>query len=339
VSDPVLATSGLRVGYPGARGHLSWAVDGVDLSVQNGERVGIVGESGSGKSSLALACLGLARGAVVRGTVSVEGAVLPPTLRGMRRVRGSVIGLVLQDPLSALNPVIPLGRQLEEVLTARGVPRGQARARAVELLDRVGIAGAAQRLGAYPREFSGGMRQRVVIAMALMAGPRLLIADEPTTALDVRTQRKVLDLLRELCDERQMALLLISHDIGVVSEVADRTVMFYAGRPAEEGPTGPMLARPAHPYTAGLIASRPPLTGPLPGRLPSIGGTPPRPGELAGQCRFTPRCRFAADVCRTAEPPLRGIGRDRHQVACHLAGQIDPSRPAAGPAVRNGAPA
>jgi oligopeptide/dipeptide ABC transporter ATP-binding protein len=314
-------------------------VDGVDLAIQKGERVGIVGESGSGKSSLALACLGLARGAVVRGTVSVEGTALPPSLRGMRRVRGSVIGLVLQDPLSALNPVVTLGRQLEEVLTVRGVPRPEARVRAVELLDRVGIAGAAQRLHAYPREFSGGMRQRVVIAMALMAGPRLLIADEPTTALDVRTQQKVLDLLRELCDERQMALLLISHDIGVVSEIADRTVMFYAGRLVEEGPTGPMLTRPAHPYTAGLIASRPPLTGPVPDRLPSIGGTPPRPGELTGRCRFSPRCRWAADACRTSEPELRDIGRDRHQVACHLAEQIDPSRPAADPAVPNGAPA
>jgi oligopeptide/dipeptide ABC transporter ATP-binding protein len=340
---PVLAVEGLRVGYPGAGGRPNWAVDGVDLAISRGERVGIVGESGSGKSSLALSCLGLARGAVVRGTVAVEGVPFEPSLRAMRRVRGSVIGLVLQDPLSALNPVITLGRQLEEVLTVRGVSRSQARARAVELLDRVGVADAARRLNAYPREFSGGMRQRVVIAMALMAGPRLLIADEPTTALDVRNQQKVLDLLRELCDERQMALMLISHDIGVVSEIADRTVMFYAGRLVEEGATGPMLSRPAHPYTAGLIASRPRLTGPIPDRLPSIAGSPPRPGELAGQCRFSSRCRFAADVCRATEPELRIIGRDRHRVACHLAESIDPSAvpPPSGqdPAVRNGAPA
>ena len=281
----------------------NWAVDGVDLAISRGERVGIVGESGSGKSSLALSCLGLARGAVVRGTVAVEGVPFEPSLRAMRRVRGSVIGLVLQDPLSALNPVITLGRQLEEVLTVRGVSRGQARARAVELLDRVGMADAARRLNAYPREFSGGMRQRVVIAMALMAGPRLLIADEPTTALDVRNQQKVLDLLRELCDERQMALMLISHDIGVVSEIADRTVMFYAGRPVEEGPTGPMLTRPAHPYTAGLIASRPP-----PDRLR------PRP---AAQHRRDPA---AAGRTGRAVPVLAPVPFRRRRVPGHRAG-------------------
>jgi len=319
----VLAIEDLHVGYYGADGRLNWAVDGVDLSVSGGERVGIVGESGSGKSSLALGCLGLARGAVVRGTAVVDGVSYQPSLRSMRRVRGSVIGLVLQDPLSALNPVITLGRQLEEVLTTRGTRREQARANAVQLLDRVGVANAAKRLDAYPHEFSGGMRQRVVIAMALMAGPRMLIADEPTTALDVRNQQKVLDLLRELCDERQMALLIISHDIDVVAEISDRTVMLYAGRQIEHGPTGPLLARPAHPYTAGLIACRPRLTGPIPARLPSIAGYPPRPGEFEGCCRFSPRCTFAEDVCRASEPELRGIGREHHRVACHLAESLE----------------
>jgi oligopeptide/dipeptide ABC transporter ATP-binding protein len=324
----ILDLQDLRVGYPRADGGLNWAVDGVNLSVAPGERIGIVGESGSGKSSLALSSLGLARGAVVRGTVGVDGTSYRPALRSMRRVRGSVVGLVLQDPLSALNPVITLGRQLEEVLTTRGTGRAEARARAVELLDRVGVAGAARRLDAYPREFSGGMRQRVVIAMALMAGPRLLIADEPTTALDVRNQQKVLELLRELCAERQMALLLISHDIDVVAEIAERTVLFYAGRVIEEGPTAPLLAEPAHPYTAGLIACRPRLTGPLPDRLPSIPGMPPRPGELAGQCRFAPRCGYAEDVCRASEPALRDIGRERHLVACHLAEELQLRAPA-----------
>jgi oligopeptide/dipeptide ABC transporter ATP-binding protein len=335
---PVLALEGLRVGYPWAGGRVNWAVDGVDLTVAGGERVGVVGESGSGKSSLALASLGLARGAVVGGSVAVDGQTLTPSLRGMRRVRGSVIGLVLQDPLSALNPVITLGRQLEEVLTTRGVSRGRARAQAVELLDRVGVASAARRLDAYPHEFSGGMRQRVVIAMALMAGPRMLIADEPTTALDVRNQGKVLDLLRELCGERQMALLLISHDIDVVGEIAERTVMFYAGKIIEQGPTGPLLAGPAHPYTAGLIACRPRLTGPVPDRLPSIAGAPPRPGTLTGQCRFSPRCRFAEDVCRSSEPELRDIGGERHLVACHLAESLPLDRAPAATA-QDGAPA
>jgi oligopeptide/dipeptide ABC transporter ATP-binding protein len=318
-SPPVLAVDDLRVGYRTSDGRLNWAVDGVDLSVSQGERVGIVGESGSGKSSLALGCLGLARGAVVRGMAIVEGTSYQPSLRGMRRVRGSVIGLVLQDPLSALNPVITLGRQLEEVLTTRGSGRTAARAAAVELLDRVGVARAATRLDSYPHEFSGGMRQRVVIAMALMADPRMLIADEPTTALDVRNQQKVLDLLQELCAERQMALMLISHDIDVVTEVADRTVMLYAGRQIEYGPTGPLLANPAHPYTAGLIACRPRLTGAVPARLPTIAGYPPRPGEVDGRCRFSPRCKFATDVCLASEPGLRDIGREQHRVACHLA--------------------
>jgi oligopeptide/dipeptide ABC transporter ATP-binding protein len=325
---PVLALQDLRVGYPRADGRLNWAVDGVDLSIAGGERVGIVGESGSGKSSLALSCLGLARGAVVRGSVAVDGTSYRPSLKSMRRVRGSVVGLVLQDPLSALNPVITLGRQLEEVLTTRGVTRAKARAQAVELLDRVGVASAARRLDAYPREFSGGMRQRVVIAMALMAGPRLLIADEPTTALDVRNQQKVLGLLRELCEERQMALLLISHDIDVVGEIAERTVVFYAGQVVEQGPTASLLGQPAHPYTTGLIACRPRLTGPVPARLPSIAGIPPRPGELAGRCRFSPRCAFAEDVCRANEPALRDIGRERHLVACHLAEALEQRVPA-----------
>ena len=167
------------------------------------------------------------------------------------------------------------------------------------------------------------MRQRVVIAMALMAGPRMLIADEPTTALDVRNQQKVLDLLGELCDERQMALMLISHDIDVVAEVADRTVVLYACRQIEHGPTAPVLAAPAHPYTAGLLACLLRLTGPVPERLASIAGYPPRPGEVTGKCRFSPRCAFAADVCRASEPELRDIGREDHRVACHLAESLD----------------
>jgi oligopeptide/dipeptide ABC transporter ATP-binding protein len=319
----VLAIEDLHVGYRAANGQTTWAVDGVDLAVAPGERVGIVGESGSGKSSLALGCLGLARGAQVRGRSVVDGVAYQPALHSMRTVRGSVIGLVLQDPLAALNPVMTLGRQLEEVLTTRGSSRAQAQAKAAELLDRVGITKARARLDSYPHEFSGGMRQRVVIAMALMAGPRLLIADEPTTALDVRNQQKVLDLLGELCAERQMALMLISHDIDVVAEVADRTVVLYAGRQIEHGPTAPVLAAPAHPYTAGLLACRPRLTGPVPERLTSIAGYPPRPGELTGQCRFSPRCAFAADVCRASEPDLREIGRADHRAACHLAESLD----------------
>lgn len=319
---PILAVEDLHVGYAKEDGQVTWAVDGVDLAVGAGERVGVVGESGSGKSSLALGCLGLARGARVRGTIVVDGVAYQPGLRSMRKVRGSVVGLVLQDPLSALNPVMTLGRQLEEVLTTRGSSRAVAQASAVRLLDRVGIARAAERLGSYPHEFSGGMRQRVVIAMALMASPRMLIADEPTTALDVRNQQKVLDLLCELCEERQMALMLISHDMGVVSSVADRTVVLYAGRQIEHGPTGSLLSHPAHPYTARLVACRPRLTGPVPDRLPTIPGYPPRPGEVRGRCRFSPRCEFAIDACQTSEPELRDIGRFQHRVACYRADSL-----------------
>jgi oligopeptide/dipeptide ABC transporter ATP-binding protein len=331
-SGNVLSIEHLRVGYRDGR-IIRWAVDGVDLSVRPRERIGILGESGSGKSSLALATLGLARSAVVRGSVTLAGTSYNPTLHSMRAVRGSLVGLVLQDPLSSLNPVVPLGRQLEEVLTTRGVRRDAARRRAVALLDRVGIARAAERLGSYPREFSGGMRQRVVIAMALMASPSLLIADEPTTALDLRTQLKVLDLLRELCDEQDMALMLISHDVSVIAELAHRTVVLYAGRMAETGRTGDTLERPAHPYTAGLLASRPLLEGPVPERLPTIRGYPPRPGDVEGRCRFSPRCEYVRRSCESVEPELREVAAGGRMAACHFAegfltGELTPSTPA-----------
>ncbi len=312
----VLSLEGLRVGYRAGARHIHWAVDGVDLAVAGRERVGIVGESGSGKSSLALAALGLARGAVVEGDVRVLGTAYRPSLRTMRAVRGSVIGLVLQDPLSSLNPVLPIGRQLDEVLTTRGVSRNKARERAVALLDRVGIADARSHLDSYPQEFSGGMRQRVVIAMALMGSPSLLIADEPTTACDLRTQLRVLTLLRELCDEQGMALVLISHDIGVIAEIAERVVVLYAGKVAETGSTGSLLEHPAHPYAEGLLASRPPLRGPLPERLPTIPGSPPRAGDLTGCCTFHPRCRYVTARCRGEEPALRVVA-DGRAAACH----------------------
>jgi len=307
-SVAVLGIDNLVVGYRDARGRIQRVVDDVTLSVGARERLGIVGESGSGKSSLALASLGLARGALVEGSVRVAGTRYQPSLRSMRSIRGSVIGLVLQDPLSALNPVVPIGQQLEEVLTARGSSRAVARERAVTLLDRVGVARARERLRAYPREFSGGMRQRVVIAMALMASPQVLIADEPTTALDLRTQRKVLDLLKQLCDEEEMALVMISHDIDVIADIAQRTVVLYSGQIVEEGSTSGLLDHPGHPYTAGLLASRPELEGPIPARLPSIVGSPPAPGSLTRCCRFFPRCSFAQAICREEEPALTAVG-------------------------------
>ena len=329
--QPILTLEGLHVGYPDVQGGVRWAVEDVSLSVAPRDRVGIVGESGSGKSSLALASLGLAHGATVTGAVSILGRRYEPTLRGMRSIRGSVAGLVLQDPLSALNPVVPLGRQLEEVLVVRGVRRGAARARALELLDRVGVARAAERLHAYPHEFSGGMRQRVVIAMALMASPSLLVADEPTTALDLRTQRKVLDLILELCRERDMALVIISHDIDVIADMAERIVVLYAAQAVEFGVTGDVLRRPAHPYTAGLLASRADLEGPVPERLASISGSPPGPGNLSGCCRFAPRCDFATERCRAEAPGLRNVALQgplvpngpegaggEHLAACHF---------------------
>jgi peptide/nickel transport system ATP-binding protein len=251
--SPLLQIEGLRARFAGNE-----VLHGVDLSVAPGERVALVGESGSGKSVTARAILRLDRDAELEGRISFEGRdllSLPP--RRMRDVRGARIGLVFQDPLASLNPVMTIGWQIMQPLVIRGVPKREARRRGIELLGRLGVRDAARRFDDYPHQFSGGMRQRVVIAIAVIAEPALLIADEPTTALDVRVQAQVMELLRELADERDMSVLLITHDLGIVAGFADRVVVMRRGTPVEEAGVHELYARPRHPYTRALLASVP----------------------------------------------------------------------------------
>ena len=316
---PLLEVDGLAVEFPTPDGVVS-AVNGVSFSVAEGETLAVVGESGSGKSVTAMAAMGLveAPGRVTAGSVRFGGAdllTLPDEER--RRVRGPGMAMIFQDPLSALNPVFSVGFQIGEMLRVhRGLGRREARAAAVELLERVRIPGAAGRVGDYPHQFSGGMRQRVMIAMALALGPRLLVADEPTTALDVTVQAQILELLAGLQGETGMGLLLITHDLGVVAEVADRVAVMYAGRIVETGATADVLVAPAHPYTRGLLASMP---GRRPGqRLEPLAGAPPSLSRIPPGCPFHPRCPWVVDRCRTEQPPLHdpAAGADQRGSAC-----------------------
>jgi oligopeptide/dipeptide ABC transporter ATP-binding protein len=322
MSSPLLTVRDLRIAFPGPHGPVE-VVRGLDLDIGRGERVGLVGESGSGKSVSTHALLALVSGARVSGSASFDGVELlgaaPSTLRG---VRGRRIGLVFQDSLSALNPVMTIGDQIAEPLRRAGGSKGETRARALELLERVGIRDASKRLDAYPHQFSGGMRQRAMIAIALAQDPELLIADEPTTALDVRVQRQVLDLLLDLSDERGMSLLLISHDLGIVAGATERVVVMYAGRTVEQAPAETLFVRPLHPYTWGLLGAMPRLDGDRPERLPAIGGRPPDPAEAPAGCTFNPRCAHAQDRCRAAVPALVAHGAG-HGVRCLRAGELE----------------
>ncbi|MEU5884391.1 ABC transporter ATP-binding protein [Spirillospora sp. NPDC047279] len=253
----LLTVEGLRARFPGPDGPVE-VLRGVDLDVSAGEKVALVGESGSGKSVTARAILRLDHDAGLEGRISFDGTdLLSLSERGMRDVRGARVGLVFQDPLAALNPVMTVGWQITQPLVIRGVGRKEARRRGIELLGRLGVRDAGRRFDDYPHQFSGGMRQRVVIAIAVIAEPALLIADEPTTALDVRVQAQVLTLLRELADERGMAVLLITHDLGIVAGFADRVVVMRHGEPVEQGAVDDIYARPRHPYTRALLASVP----------------------------------------------------------------------------------
>jgi oligopeptide transport system ATP-binding protein len=315
VSD-LLALRGLTVDFAGPRAVR--AVDCVDLSIGPRERVAIVGESGSGKSQLLLACTGLlAANGRAAGSVRFEGRELIGQARAAASVRGRGIGYVFQDASGSLTPHRRIGDALAEVaMAATGAARRAAIDEAVAMLERVRLTGAARRLAQYPHELSGGMRQRVAIALALMAKPRLLFADEPTTALDVTVQAEVISLLAELCREFGMGLLIVTHDLGVVAALADRIAVMYAGRIVEEGAASPLLARPSHPYTAGLLAAVPTLAAAGPGELATIPGTPPRPGETFPGCRFEPRCPHAAARCRAEDPAL--ADRAAARVACHF---------------------
>ncbi|MCS6780815.1 MAG: ABC transporter ATP-binding protein [Geminicoccaceae bacterium] len=294
------------------------AVDSVSFDLFPGEVLGIVGESGCGKSMTALSILGLVPrppGRIVAGEVLFEGrdlVRLPE--RELQRVRGAKIAMIFQEPMTSLNPVFTIGDQLAETLRHHErLGRRAARARAVELLARVGIPAPAERLDSYPHELSGGMRQRVMIAIALACNPKVLLADEPTTALDVTIQAQILDLLERLQAELGMAVVIITHDLGIVAEFAHRVLVMYAGRVIEEGPVAAIFDTPAHPYTRGLLASLPDLEGeserlvPIPGNVPVLAELPPG-------CRFAPRCGLALPACRAADPPLHRLGP--RAVAC-----------------------
>jgi peptide/nickel transport system ATP-binding protein len=302
-------------------GRTSPIVHGVNLTIHAGEALGIVGESGCGKSITWLAALRLiGRGAQLSGQALFgEADLVTMSDRAMADIRGRRIAMIFQDPMSCLNPVQRIGSQICEALTLhRGLRGSAARAEAWRLLDRVGIAGAERRLDQYPHELSGGMNQRVMIATALAGEPDLLIADEPTTALDATIQAQILDLLRDIRRDSGMALVLISHDLGVVAEMCDRIAVMYAGRFVETGPTTNILNAPRHPYTCGLLAAQPELDGPR-RRLSPIGGVVPPPGLLPPGCSFAPRCATASDICR-AEIPLLSA-QNGGGVACWHAGK------------------
>ena len=320
MSDALLDIRGLSVHFYTPEG-IGRAVEAVDLSVAPGETLGLVGESGCGKSVTTLAVVGLVPsppGRVVAGEVRFSGKDLlqadPETLR---RIRGREIGMIFQEPMTALNPVLTIGRQVAEPLVAHlGMSRSDALKKAARWLDRVRIPSAQKRLGSYPHELSGGMRQRVMIAMAMICRPRLLVADEPTTALDVTLQRQVLSLIGELKTELETAILLITHDLGVVAQTAGRVAVMYAGRVVETADVGPLFADPLHPYTRGLLRSMP-LLGADRGRLHEIRGRVPAATDLISGCPFAGRCPSAFGRCQYQAPELETI-RPRRKVSCWL---------------------
>ncbi|RIQ37365.1 ABC transporter ATP-binding protein [Jiangella rhizosphaerae] len=325
-TEPLLVIDELAVEFRTDEGVVK-AVDGASFTIDRGEIVGVVGESGSGKSVTAMSILGLVKsGRRAGGTIRFRGRDLGELAgKELRTIRGAEIAMIFQDPMTALNPVVTVGKQIVEALRLhdRKLSKDAARDRAIELLALVGMPDAAARFKQYPHEFSGGMRQRAMIAMAIANGPSLLIADEPTTALDVTIQAQVLDLLRVAQQETQAATLLITHDLGVVAELADRVVVMYAGRVVEQGDVTTVFTAPRHPYTVGLLESLPRLDRdvdelhPIPGSPPSLLAPPPG-------CPFHPRCPLARDRCRTERPELRVVGNGTavHRTACHFAEEL-----------------
>jgi peptide/nickel transport system ATP-binding protein len=307
---PLLDVRGLRVEFPTRRGTLA-AVRDVSFAIAPGEVLGVVGESGAGKSLTGAAIIGLidAPGRIAGGEIRLSGRridALP--YHEMRRVRGREIGAVFQDPLTSLNPLYTIGRQLiETIRTHLGLGERAARARAIGLLEEVGIPAAARRIDHYPHQFSGGMRQRVVIALALAAEPKLIIADEPTTALDVSIQAQIIQLLKRLTREHGTAVMLVTHDMGVIAETADRVAVMYAGRIVEIGPVADVIHRPRHPYTVGLMDSIPSIVDSR-ARLAQIDGTMPRLTAIPTGCAFHPRCPRASGRCSQEEPELEKLG-------------------------------
>jgi oligopeptide/dipeptide ABC transporter ATP-binding protein len=318
MAEPLLSVEGLKVAF-GPPGREQVAVDGVGFTLAAGEVIGIVGESGSGKSLTALSILKLVPnppGRIAAGRIVFRGRDLVPLgERAMNAIRGRDIAMIFQEPMTALNPVFTIGEQIAETLRVHeGIDRSAARKRAQELLAHVGIGNPAQRLDQYPHELSGGMRQRVMIAMALACKPQLLIADEPTTALDVTIQAQILALLRDLQRELGMAVILITHDLGVIAQVVDRVAVMYAGRIVEEGPVAAVYERPSHPYTRLLLESIPSLDHEQE-RLPTIPGMVPALSQLPQGCRFHPRCPLARPACTERQPPAVTV-EEGHRAAC-----------------------
>jgi peptide/nickel transport system ATP-binding protein len=325
VSGSLLSVEHLTTVFDLAGGPVP-AVDDVSFEIRAGETLGLVGESGSGKSITALSIMRLVQppGRIASGRILFKGRdLLTLSEADMRAVRGANIALIFQEPMTALNPVFTVGDQIAEALLVHNLAtRREARSRAVELLDAVRVPDGAARVRDYPHQLSGGMRQRVLIAMALACKPSLVIADEPTTALDVTIQAQILELLRDMSSAFNLSLLLITHDLGIIAETADRVAVMYAGRIVEEGSVRAILREPKHPYTRGLLASIP---GGSPGaRLRAIEGTVPMLGALPPGCAFNPRCPDRFEPCTTAPPPEYNVGQE-HGARCYL---YDPSRPA-----------
>jgi peptide/nickel transport system ATP-binding protein len=318
---PLLEVDNLTVEFPTRRGTLR-ALDGISLSIEPGEILGVVGESGAGKSLTGAAIIGLLEppGRIAGGQIMLNGKridTLP--YEAMRHIRGRQIGTIFQDPLTTLNPLYTIGRQLiETIQTHLHLSDADARKRAINWLSEVGIPAAAQRIDAYPHEFSGGMRQRVVIALALCAEPRLVIADEPTTALDVSIQAQIITLLKRLTRDHGMSVMLVTHDMGVIAETADRVAVMYAGRIAEIGPVAEVVKHPAHPYTEGLMGSIPALEHRV-NRLRQIDGAMPRLNAIPPGCAFNPRCPKVFDRCHVERPELLPAGATH--AACWLFAQ------------------
>ncbi|MBL6456954.1 ABC transporter ATP-binding protein [Belnapia sp. T6] len=315
---PLLEVRDLRVEFPTRRGTLT-ALDGVSFDIAPGEVLGMVGESGAGKSMTGAAIIGLLEppGRIAGGEIRLNGKRIDNLpYEQMRRIRGREIGAIFQDPLTTLNPLYTVGRQLVETIQSNlGLDAAEARRRAVHWLEQVGIPAAAQRVDSYPHEFSGGMRQRVVIALALCAEPKLIVADEPTTALDVSIQAQVITLLKGLARDKGTSMMLVTHDMGVIAETADRVAVMYAGRIAEIGPVREVVKHPKHPYTRGLMASIPPLDRRVE-KLAQIDGSMPRLSAIPPGCAFNPRCPEVFGRCRVERPVLLEAGGTR--AACWL---------------------
>ncbi len=318
VTQALLKVDDLRVSLPTAHGRAQ-VLRGVSFGLARGQTLGLIGESGCGKSMTALALMGLLpEGAAVQGSIQYQGQeLLGLDDEALQGLRGRKLAMVFQEPMTALNPVHRIGRQVGETLRLhRGLSQADARAEALRLLDKVRMPQAAQRLDAYPHQLSGGQRQRVVIAMALACGPDVLIADEPTTALDASLQREVLDLIAQLVADEGMALLLISHDLGVMAHTVAQLAVMYAGRTVEQGPTASVLNGLAHPYTRGLFGARPKLGMPRGTRLATVPGRVPEATAIDAGCAFAPRCSRAQADCSAAVPPWQACAAPAHTVRC-----------------------